>query len=196
MNAGIEVCTPDEAASIINKLTGKTRGKLRDFPKLDLQGHIDVVCREASDGAVAWEVHKSNLITKWGRTTFSYTGTASDAIWGNQRYIAISASTLVADPRMSSILNQVADPYAAYKSGTLISSLSGMTKTWTTSFGVPSTARRIAAIALTPNDASYGGVINGVLYGVSAFTNLPSVKIQGTTQTLEVQYKLTFIPRT
>lgn len=181
-NYKIDVCSPDEARVYLRQLARSDDG----FPALQLKGFVDAVCRN-EDGSTAWEHHQPNLVTNYGLSAIGWTG--AGAI--NTMYIITLPTTEAPDPQRCLIPVNGVTPFLYRVSPNLykIFDAPSNTMTWVTSFAAPAALTNIGAIGITNTTRN-----NGTTVGVSrivAYTVLPSVKVETTVQTLEVQYKLT-----
>jgi hypothetical protein len=148
---------------------------------------VDAVCREA-DGAVAWEVHQSNLITDLCRRRFFL----YPLVGGASGVYCVTSPTVEApligrvslpDDGNASSSQASAQLTPTYDSLTL-------TKTWSATFAAPAANRAIGTIGL----AAGGRNVNFGPSLLVAYTLLSPSKVQTTTQTLEVLYRITLTP--
>lgn len=177
-------CSPAEAEAILARLGSPTRAQ-----ESMLKGFVDAVCREA-DGSVAWEVHQANLLTDFGRRRFMLVGFPGTSL-NKANYLFTSPGTespllgrtlLPDDGNASSSQVTSVQIAPAYDTATL-------TNTWNNTFAAPAANRTIGLIGLTRlTHQSYG--VGQIL----AYTLLSPAKVQTTTQTLEVQYRITLTP--
>jgi hypothetical protein len=183
MSAQVEVFSPEDAERYIADLT-KREGVWPGH----LVGFVDAWCREIETGEVAWELHQKNLITDFGRR-----------FWMLQRFggIQVFTSPCVEDPDVA--MNHLVDDggTSSGQSSTTAGGISGtydaptLTRTYTHNFTTPPAANRsIGAIGLSTVQRS---TTLGAL-GVVAVTRLSPAKVQTPTQTVEVQYRITYIP--
>jgi hypothetical protein len=176
MTARVQVCSPDEARRIIAAL-----GPPEKAHETMLHGFVDLTCRE-EDGSIAWEIHQPNVITDYGRRLFFMNG-LGDATG----YLFTSPST------ETPIIGRYALPdtgNVAQVSGVITHSYDAntLTKTIYYNFPAPASAKQIGTVGV-------GYVATGVgPYAIVAYTRISPVKTQGTTQTLELQYRITLTP--
>jgi hypothetical protein len=174
----VHAYSPAEAAEIISALT---RG---EDPSFNLEGWIDLTCREA-DGSVAWEIHQPNLVTDYGRRRFVEGGFS-----GSSHYLFTSAST--EDPEAARC-GLVDDGTSYQLSGGLTGTYDAptLTRTWSNTFAAPASLRQIGTVGVCRFSApSNGQGIQQIL----AMSKLNPVKQQTTSQTLELQYRVTLVP--
>lgn len=179
MSELIEVCSPEESKRVIAKL-----GLDRRTMGFSLSGYIDAVCRDEKSGTVAWEIHQPNVITDYGRRSFSDLGFWSVYVFSSPSTDAASLARytlLDSGTSNSSQTSTLLTP--SYDSITL-------TKTWTNSFAAPASNRQIGAIGLcrTAKSTALG------IYGIIAYALISPIKTQSTLQTLEVLYRVTLTP--
>lgn len=182
MNPTVEVCSPEEADRILKKL-GHEPSR---WPEKLLKGFVDITCREA-DGSVAWEIHQPNLITDYGRRRFTegflyglyvITSPSTDPpANGRSALLDYGTSGSVVSSQESVVVNPTYDSVA-------------LTKTWNTTFGVPTFNRAVGCIGLSDVSIKPASGVNG-LY---AYTLLAPSRTQTTSQTLEVLYRITINP--
>lgn len=175
----VEVCSPEEAARYIRALENQGPSGFR------LTGHVDALCREVSDGSVAWEIHQSNIITNGLRQKHA------DGM-NNVFYVVTSPSSQAANDDRWSLSDDGSADSAQQSAG-----ISGVfdgptwTKSWTpTPFGTPGANRKIGMIGLS-------NILYKAVYGLCnlmAYTILSPSKVQTTSQTLEVIYRITLTP--
>jgi hypothetical protein len=179
----VEEYTPEEAARII-------AGLEKYPPHAKWKGWVDAWCRE-TDGSVAWEIHQPNIITDLGRRSFSggyaFVGPGPSPFFV---YIATSPSSetpVIGRHTLPDVGN--ASQYSAtnvtpaYDGATL-------TKVFTYTFAAPASTMTIGTIAIS-------GVKETYYFGLAhlmAYTTLSPVKTQTSSQTLEVQYRITLTP--
>jgi hypothetical protein len=167
----VQVYSAEESERIIQRMM---RGGYQ------LHGHIDVWCRNP-DGSVAWEDHKSNLITDVGRRNLLANGFG-------QLVIFTSPSTEVPLSERFSLF----DVDGASQASTVLSptiNTATLVKTWSYNFPTPATPKTIACIGLASGrDATLG------IYGIRAYTLRNVISTQNTNQTLEAAYKIAFAP--
>jgi len=191
----IEVCSIEEAHEIIAKLEGRKVGVKGGFPLPHLLGHVDIVCRE-EDGSVAWENHKSNLVTDYARRRMAQIFEGNFSGGSGQCKIVTAPSTEPPSMLRAALLEAGIAPNVSRASSSVGSAYSSAThtRTWSVTLGVPAANTNIGTIGLIDTSTSYGdaNVAMGVT-GLLAYTKLPQVKVETTTQTLEIQYKVTCI---
>jgi len=183
----IKLCSPSEAAAYIASLTASEAKALeREPPRIDFQGHVDLVCREET-GEIAWEVHQHNVVTNYFRR----------AAWFNiglpvpptlaYQYLVIGDSL---DPARADRNNLIdGNGVGAVSLQLTGASDGGWGKSWTNSFAAPGASRRIGAVGLS--SAADGWFSGGGMNFLLAYTQINPYKTQSTTQTLEVVYKIT-----
>lgn len=177
----VELCSPDEAAAIIKRLRASPSAPFPTF-----KGWVDAVCRE-EDGSVAWEVHQPNLVTDLMRRHFVH-GDLNGSV-------AIITSPGIDPPTVgrTCLFDDGATTSAQY-SGAIAAVKNTITNTrsWTTTFTAPAANRTVGIVGLQ-------SVASGIYrwytsYGLSAlyaYTVLSPVRVQTTTSTLEVTYRIT-----
>jgi hypothetical protein len=200
----IEICSPLEAAAIIARMKLTEReNKARAVEEarhggfdFALHGYVDAWFRNAKTGKIEDEIHQPNLITDLCRRAFNLqlvtaaltsnfiitSPSAEPALLG--RYTLCDAGTTASG--QTSVATA-----ASYDAVTL-------TKSWLVAFAVPPANRRIGAVGVA-------GTGSGTMVGWStahgalnlyAYTVISPVKTQATTQTLEVNYRITLTPTT
>ena len=192
MSNVIEVCTPEEAEAGI-RLFGATPSQPVPGLSARVKGYVDAVAREP-DGHAAWEVHQPNVATD-----YLLQAVAEGSI-DSYLHVFVSPS---AEPGLGARYTLADDSGATYGSAsgwagaTPTRSYSAVTLTWTVSYTIPSgTRRRVGTIGL------HSGILGNPpvqdpLIGANAlyaYTILNPAKVQETTQTVEIVYKLTLIP--
>lgn len=178
----VQPCSPAEAEAILARLGAPQQAK-----ENLLKGYVDAVCREA-DGAVAWEVHQSNLITDFNRRRFMLYpmngGTRSLQVFTSpSTETPLVGRTVLADDGSVNSAQSGTPPDPTYDSATL-------TKTWSITFSAPAANRSIGTIGLCAGARS----ANFGIYTIAAYTLISPAKVQTTSQTLEILYRVTLTP--
>lgn len=151
---------------------------------IKLSGEASLVCRDAETNEIVWEQQRKNLITDIGRRKWF------DDAWANS-YVALNSSTETPDYRRSTVVTNSWSTNPVPTSGNLAPSVntSLLTKTWSTTYGTPSSNRTLGTIALMgPRTDNYG------MLTVYAYLLITPPKVQTTSQTLEVVYKISMNP--
>jgi len=149
-----------------------------------IKGFFDVVCRE--EGETVWEIHQPNLLTDYGRRTWAY-GNFSSANF------AIFTSPLAETPRAdrySLIDHSGQQQQMAYTSPA--NDAPSLSKAWSTTFGLPASNKTIASVGLRFNNMYDVGSVGPQC--ICCYSLLTPVKVQTTSQTLEISYRLTLSP--
>lgn len=149
-----------------------------------IKGFFDVQCKN-EDGSVAWELHQPNLLTDTGRRLWMYNGFYRGGIFtsGVLDTPLAGRCSLVEGYGTSQTLSVDTGPSIDW--GTI-------SKSWSTTFGTPGSNRQIAMVGMHTN--FIGAVQNNVSYGpqwIVCYSRVNPVKIQSTSQTLEISYRLT-----
>jgi hypothetical protein len=177
----IEQVSDDHAQEYLRRL--KEGDDLSHFG-ISIKGFFDVVCRE--EGETVWEVHQPNLLTDYGRRYWAYGNfTGYD--------YAIFTSPIAETPRADRYT--LADhsgqcQQAAFWYGT--NDAPSVSKAWSNTFGLPASNKTIASVGLRSNATADAGA-----YGISSilcYSLLTPMKVQTTSQTLEISYRLTLSP--
>lgn len=157
-----------------------------------LKGFVNAVCREAPTkkqlnngdlGEIAWEIHQPNLITDLGRRFWLFNGFST-------AYVTTSPSQNTPNPARYSVADS-GDLGSMSQSYNIAPSInwSTLTKTYSTTFGTPTGNRRVGTIGLSSAINSY---INYPFF--YAYSLIVPLKIQTTTQTIELAYNITLSP--
>lgn len=173
----VQVCSPHEAEEIIQAMGGHSPFAFR------VEGWLDAVCRNVEDATIAWELHQQNLVTDVGRRHFAGTGlrnTMNLFTSPSMEVPSIGRYGLLDDGNASSSQASVGTLAATYDALTL-------TKTFPYTFGAPAANRTIGTVGI-------GRRLPSGMFGIVAYTLITPVKVQSTTQTLELQYRLTLTP--
>lgn len=177
----VESLSPAEAESILHRYG---RRSLVLSGGLELVGEFSLTARNAESGNIEWEHADKNLITDYGRRAWMYQRWIS-------MYIAFAPSIEVPQLGRYSISTDASQCITSTALTPVITPATH-TKTFSTTFGTPSSNRTLGTIVLC--DAGNSVVANkGIVY-VAAFALLVPPKVQTTVQTLEVVYKVSLNP--
>jgi hypothetical protein len=181
----IEVVSPAQAQELLANLHGPRHEEAASeltFLGLSIKGFFDVVCREGEK--VAWEAHQTNLLTDFGRRAWMYNSIAQAGIF---------TSGVAETPSVGR--NLLADAVGSSQTQVVTTAptcdWNALTKTWSTTFGVPGSNRQIAIVGLL---GSWSGAIGWGAYGILCYSALSPIKTQTTSQSLEISYRLTLSP--
>ena len=185
----VQVVSPAEAQSLIQKfraspenLNGR-KSIMLSGESGTLVGEFSIVARDANSGEIVWQEEDKNLITDFGRRR-----------WMEQRfqsaYIGFSPSSETPQSGRYTLSSTAAQCFSTSFLVTPANNSSTHTKTFSTTFGVPGVNRTLGTIALSSTTVDGNLGIRGVL----AYSLLTPPKVQTTTQTLEVVYKVSMNP--
>lgn len=182
MIPGISIAeaNPDEVRAFLSQVKKPQVAKIFGV-SFQIEGHIHVVCREL-DGEPVWEVDQPNLITDMGRRFWMLRAFLN----GN---VATSPSSET--PSLSRYsLPDNGSSSSSQSSGAITPSNNSPTntKTYSTTFGTPSSNRTIGTIALGNYFSQFG------LGQIVCYSVISPAKVQTTSQTLELTYRLTMTP--
>lgn len=180
----IEPIVGDQALEIIERLkktAAEKVGDVLDSFGCSIKGFFDVICREEATQEVAWEAHQANLLTDFGRRSWWTWGITPGGIF----------TSGVAETPMTTRygLTEGAGTAQMQTNVAPTTDWGALTKYWSTTFGTPASNRPIAIVGLMSNwgDVSMGrGAQNIVCYSL-----INPQKMQTTSQTLEISYRLT-----
>lgn len=165
-------------------------GRRAEANPLDIQikGFVDAVCREEETGEVAWEVHQPNIFTDFGRYIWAYDTLANYTT-------GIFVSDFAETPRVDRCSNTL------YRSGiggstchrwqgtsTHSNDWGSSSKVFSYTFGTPSVNSPVATVGLAYKDATQ---YSYTFLNVLCYSLISPKKIQTTSQTLEISYRLT-----
>jgi hypothetical protein len=171
----VEEVNPAEAQALLSRLKNKSGGHVG--LDLSFKGHINAVCKEET-GEEAWSVDQENLVTDRFRRAFPWSLVSSVNIFTSPSIDTPSAQRYTLCDNGSNNSSQSSSVAISRSPGTLSCS-------WAVVFSTPSAPRTIGTIGIGIHD-NYVGV-----YNVWAYSLLTPSKVQGTTQTLEITYRLT-----
>ena len=179
----VELLQPEETREIISKIQGQEPQGL-DF---HLRGHINAVCREEHTGEEVWSIDQDNLITDFGKLLYVHNGAGlSDSV-----YIFVSSFQDTPDPRRPLVCGPTdAANFGAYGQFNITGASSlDHSKWWSCVFPTPSATRTLSMIGITHDSVGYN---SGNGPRMTAYSRITPYKIQTTSQTLEVTYKIFF----
>lgn len=176
--------SPSEAQEILRRMNERGKRTMVCGADMEIKGSCEAVCRDAITGEVAWQLAQENTVTDYARQCWFEDSMPSSSIF-------VAASTETPDFRRYSICTPV-DGIASTSSGGITSTntTATLTKTWSTTFGTPSSTRTIGTIGLGSTD---GNSRMGI-WGIRAYLLLSPPKTQTVNQTLEIVYKLSMSP--
>lgn len=175
----IEVLPESVSAQICAALLREKATDAIEWQGFSIKGELELTAHE-EDGSVAWHVPwQKNLITDYGRRRWAW-----DCFKTGRVFFAAPQET----PRFdrysvlefaSSISWQAADPAPT-------TDWAAMTKTWAYTFPVPGATRTIGMVGLCDGvNSGYG------TFAINTYSLLTPVKTQTTSQTVELNYRLT-----
>lgn len=186
----VSLLSPAEAEQIMRRLgKGPERGSIRPTLALpggwELSGEYELTARDARSGEIEWQHKEKNLITDYGRRQ-----------WMNTRWhqASINFCPSIETPHFGrySMSTDVTQHVGSADLTPAVNTVTH-TKTFSTTFVVPSVTRTLGMIAL--GGYQLGGVVGNVgIVGLNSFALLTPPKTQTTTQTLEVVYKVSMNP--
>jgi hypothetical protein len=186
----IEILSPEEAERVLKKLDrsqiGKPLQRTMIIPGFEIKGEFSLVARDAKSGEVEWEHYDENLITDLGRRFWM------DNHFSNMK-LGFSPDTRTPSPNR---FTSTTDPTQCFVSGGIAPANTPATHTKTLIYnpaGTPASNRTLGMIAVLSNIATVLGTNMG-LYTIAAYALLTPPRVQTTTQTLEVAYKISMNP--
>lgn len=180
MNHRVEMCSPEEAAEIIKNLTQRE--------KPFLAGCIEATFRDACTGRVVERIHQCNVVTEYGRRRFMADG------FGNQQnnlYIFTSPSRETPDAARHSLAQASNVGAQQANTGTPWTDGPSLTRGWGATFGAPAQNMTIGTVGLALN---VGANVGWGVDNVAAYTLISPARVQTTSQTLEIAYRVTLNP--
>jgi len=152
---------------------------------LELSGEFSLTARDAKSGEIEWEHSGKNLITDYGRRRWM------EQKWGTG---VIAFAPSIEAPQLGRY-SVATDSTQSFASGPLTPGLTPAThtKTFSTTFGLPGINRTLGIIALGDSSPTIQVTNRGLEY-LMAFALLTPPKTQTTTQTLEVNYRVSMNP--
>lgn len=182
----VELLAPEETENILRKL----RHEESNGFGFDLKGHITAVCREEKTGEEVWTVDQDNLITNWAKRLYFAAG---EGLRSNV-YIILLNSTETPDPRRCTmpIYTGLEASYASYGPFQLTSNnVTEHSRTWSCVFGAPSVSRTIAMVGINHDNQVWNWWSSPAM---CAYSRISPSKVQSTSQTVEISYKLFLLP--
>lgn len=191
----VQVLSPEESVAVLRHLGRPVPAhhkKIVLAAGLEISGKFNFTARNVKSGKVEWEHEQENLLTDSGRRYFSWGGTGFGA-----QYVGFCPSKETPSPYRYSLptdTTQYFDSQSSNYGGTVTPSVN--TLTFTKQFGVvtwgaPPSNRTLGTIFLSRIGSSSNPI--GPV-GVHAFAVLSPSRVQTTTQTLEVIYKISMTP--
>lgn len=180
-----------ETSLILQKYLGKVvppdHKKIITGVGISIQGKFCLTARDVETKEVAWEAEQDNLITDAGRRFFVYGGNS----WGTM-YMGLCQSKETPSPYRYTIATDASNSQA-FDSGSIGPTINTLTLTkqyGVVVFAAPSVTRTLGTIALMRRaaDGAMGLPI------VCSYANISPSRVQTTTQTLEVIYKISMTP--
>lgn len=182
----IEVVSPEQAAEILALIESPRSPNKNDslfHLGVEIKGFFDVCCRN-EDGSIDWEVHQPNLLTDFGRRAWMRDNIATGGIFTS----GVGEQPLVG---RYSLFDSVGSSQAMNTNTAPAGDWNAWTKTWSTTFGVPASNRQISAVGLL---CYYAGSVGWGATGIMCYSLLTPTKVQTTSQSLEISYRLTLQP--
>jgi len=187
----VEIATPEEIARVLggrsmgpdNKNGRRSIVGMGDF---EIQGEFFLTARDVNTNEIEWQHSEKNLITDTGRRAWFSNRLSSSMLLG------FSPDTRAP---ISGRCSSTTDVTQAFASGNLTptNTPATHTKTFSTTFGVPGSNRTLGTVFLctsTPPDVRAGPVL------MISYVLLTPSRVQTTTNTIEVTYKISMNPIT
>ena len=175
----IEVLPESVSTEICAALLRAKSNDSIEWQGFSIKGELELTGRE-EDGSVAWHVPwQKNLITDYGRRKWS-----ADCFNNGRIFMSAPQET----PRFdrNSILDSTSAASYQASSPAPATDWAAGTKTWAYTFPVPGSTRTIGVVGLA--DSANSG--HGSLY-IYTYSLLTPAKTQTTSQTVELNYRLT-----
>lgn len=158
---------------------------------LELKGHFSLTAKDSRSGEVEWQHEQDNLITDRWRQLWGTNSNYGVGIIG----IGFMPSTETPSAQRISVSTDGAQCIMSNNLGGGSVTPSTYTKTWSTTYGTPSSNRTLGSVVIgvpwgygTPVD------VNGGMLDIWSWALLTPPKVQTTVQTLEVVYKISMNP--
>jgi len=189
----VQLLSSDETTAMLRYLgkdVPRAHKKLVLGAGIEISGRFEFTARNVETGKVEWECEQDNLITDSGRRFF---------VWGGnsfgQQYVGFCASKETPSPFRYSLptdTTQYFDSGTSNYGGSVNPSINTLTYTkqyGTVTWGAPPSNRTLGTIMLLRGAYSYLGA-----YAICSYANISPSRVQTTTQTLEVLYKISMTP--
>jgi hypothetical protein len=182
----IELLDSEQSLRILRSLAKKD---VPAFTSPQFKGHISAVCREEKTGEEVWRVDQDNIITDAFKFLWYGLSTNNNVPpYCQQGVIIVSSFSETPDARRCFITGPTDTANIASNTGITPTFIgSEHARLWSTVFTTPASPRTVACIGFVANNYTFSARWGAPYCAYSLIT--PS-KTQGTTQTLEVSYKI------
>ena len=184
----VEIASPEEVAEILKKRpmgpeNKNGRRSIVGYGGFEIKGEFALIARDAVSNEIEWEHSEKNLVTDGGRR-----------VWFDFKFVQTSPligfSPDVRTPNTNRYTSTTDSAQSFTGSATVVITPATHTKTYSITFGTPASNRTLGTIFLTWS----GNTVNMGPTFMSAYTLLTPSRVQTTTNTLEVIYKVSMNP--
>lgn len=186
-----EELSAEESAAIIRRITGSCgpydrQRKMVLSDGFELRGTFDVIARDSASGRIEWQHSQDNLVTDLGRQLFAFDAWSSVTI-------GFAPSTEPPSTGRCALATDSTQCVAFPTAGIGTITTATYTRTWSgLTSPAPGANRTLGTlwVQATPNAVSSNmGISNLVAYAL-----LSPTKVQTTSQTIELNYRLSINP--